>query len=242
MSDESIVWISGATEGIGLGLARNAPYENVRIINCSRRQHPDYETVLFDLTKPDTWDNVSASFERELANFKGKRAIFIQNAFLTGTAGEAGVVDREIYRNGLLANAMAPLVLADSFLRAVKPGYESGLVLMSSSTARSPIIGHSAYCAAKAGIEHWVRVVRRERQRRGTGPWVVAVRPGFVDTPTTRLEATFDPDKYPEAALLKRGLESGEAFDIDTAARNIWGSLPPPEDTSVLLFGQMPSR
>lgn len=242
MSEETIVWISGATEGIGLGLARTVPYENARIINLSRRKHPDYESVQFDLAKPETWDAVGDHFKTELDKFKGRRAIFIQNAFLTGTAGYAGTVDKDLYRRGLFANAMAPLVLADFFLRAVRPEFESGLVLISSNTARWPVLGHSSYCAAKAGIEHWVRVVRRERQKSGIGPWVVAVRPGFVDTQTSRLEATYDPEIYPEAASVKRGLQNGYAFDPETAGRNIWEKLPPPPDDSVLVLGQPPSE
>ena len=40
MSD-TIIWITGATEGIGLALAQNAPWAGARIINLSRRKHPD---------------------------------------------------------------------------------------------------------------------------------------------------------------------------------------------------------
>ena len=36
----TIVWISGATEGLGLGLAGTCPYPGARIINLSRRRHP----------------------------------------------------------------------------------------------------------------------------------------------------------------------------------------------------------
>ncbi len=81
---DTIVWISGATEGIGLGLARNQPYPNARIVNLSRRQHLDYETVRFDLAEPATWDAVVAHFRNELRDFKGTRAIFIHNSTWAG--------------------------------------------------------------------------------------------------------------------------------------------------------------
>jgi NAD(P)-dependent dehydrogenase (short-subunit alcohol dehydrogenase family) len=150
-------------------------------------------------------------------------------------------MDAELYRRDAVGNALAPLILADWFLRAVRPGYESGLVLMSSAAARMPFEGHAVYGAAKAGIEHWVRVVRRERARRGAGPWVVAVRPGFVDSATTRREAELDPDVYPFAPLLAQAFRSGEALTPDAAARDIWAALPPPPDTSVLSFGAVPT-
>ena len=40
MSD-TLIWISGATEGIGLALARTAPFAGARIINLSRRQQAE---------------------------------------------------------------------------------------------------------------------------------------------------------------------------------------------------------
>ena len=238
---KTIVWISGATSGIGGGLARTCPYDAARIINLSRRAHPDLESVTFDLSDPTTWSKVRESFRRELATFTGERAIFIHNAYFGDDIGFAGEVDEDLYYRDVMGNAAAPLVLADWFLRAVRPGYESGLVLMSSAAARIPFEGHSVYGAAKAGVEHWVRVVRRERLRRQTGPWVVAVRPGFVDTPGTRRGAELDPAGYPTATALRDGLANGEALDPDHAARDIWAALPPSPGTSVLFFGAPPS-
>jgi len=237
--DDTIVWISGATEGIGLGLARNVPYPNARIVNLSRRQHPDYETVRFDLAEPRTWDLVTAHFQKELADFRGKRAIFIHNAYMGAVQGFVGEMDPVLYGKAVTANVAAPLILGEAFVRACRPGYESGLVMMTSAAARVPWEGDALYCAAKAAAEHWVRVVRRERKRRGTGPWVVAVRPGFVDTPAVHESIKRDPEQWPLGPFVKRDLEAGKAFDIDTAAHNIWGALPPDPEKSVLLFGEM---
>jgi len=237
---DTIVWISGATDGLGLGLAHTVPYPDARIINLSRRQHPEFETVLFDLTKPDTWDAVGEHFTSVLANFTGTRAIFIHNAFYSGHPGFVGEVDQQTYKDEIIANAMAPQLLGDMFLRAVGPGYESGLVLMSSAGARSPFEGRSSYCAAKAGVEMWVRVVRRELKRRGSDTWVVAVRPGFVDSPATRLDATRPADSYPVGPQIAAQLASREGvMTPHEAGAGIWAMLPPTGDTSVLLQGEM---
>ena len=237
----SLVWISGATTGLGSGLARTCPYLDARIINLSRSPHPGLDNVRFDLTDPATWGAVRDSFTRELSTFRGTRAIFIHNAFARVEPGFAGELDEGDYYREVIGNSAAPLVLADWFIRAVSPGYESGLVLMSSAAARMPFEGRSVYCAAKAAAEQWVRVVRRERARRGTGPWIVAVRPGFVDSPSVRQQADLDPGVYPSAPALRQGLADGEALHPDDAARAIWAALPPPADTSVLLFGAPPS-
>src|SRR4051794_16781184 len=78
---DTIVWISGATSGIGAALARTCPYEGAEVINLSRTPHADLPSVAFDLTAPDTWDGVVADFTERLAGFTGRRALFIHNAF-----------------------------------------------------------------------------------------------------------------------------------------------------------------
>ena len=65
---ESIVWITGATSGIGEALARTCPWPDTEIISISRREHPDHETVLFDLTDMDSWDAVGDHLTEVLAD------------------------------------------------------------------------------------------------------------------------------------------------------------------------------
>jgi len=210
------------------------------VINLSRRPHPELETILFDLTAPETWAAVGESFRRELRDFRGRRAIFIHNAVCRSQAGFVGDIDHETYMRELLANGTAPQILGDMFLRAVGTGYESGLVLISSAAARSPFEGHASYCAAKAGVEMWVRVVRRELRRRGRDTWVVAIRPGFVDSPTTRHEATLSARDYPVGEQMARQFASGEGvMSPDEAGAGIWAMLPPKGDSSILMQGEM---
>lgn len=237
---DSLIWISGATEGIGLGLSRNVPYAEARVINLSRRTHPAIESVHLDLADPSSWDAVAAHFRETLAAFRGKRAIFVQNAHLKGMTGFAGEVPAADYARDLTANMVAPIRLGEAYLRAViDSGYtgEAGLVMMSSASARSPYEGQSVYCAGKAALEMWVRVVRRELLQRGRETiWVTAVRPGFVDTGLTRHVAAMADRDYPVASMLRGQIERGEGvMDIDTAARHIWAALP--ADRSLLLFG-----
>lgn len=240
MNASTLVWISGATDGLGAGLARTVPYTDARVINLSRRVHPDFETTQFDLTRPETYAAVQDSFARELAIFRGERAIFIHNAYYPIVPGFVSESDPAECAKAIQANAAAPLILGDMFLRAVQPHYESGLVLLSSAAARHPFEGQAAYCAAKAGVEMWVRVVRRELKRRGRNTWVVAVRPGFVDTPTTRMNAEQPAHSYPVGPQIERQLETRQGvLTPDQAGRDIWAGLAKARDQSLLLFGEM---
>lgn len=240
---ETIVWISGATQGLGQGLAATVPYPNARIINLSRRDHPDHETVQLDLRKPDTWNAVGESFRRELEGFRGKRAIFIHNAYYQGQFAFVGgeEMDPAIYYDEAIANGVAPQMLGDMFLRAVEPNYEAGLVMITSAGARVPFEGNAAYCAAKAAVEMWVRTVRTELKRRWRSDiWVMAVRPGFVDTPSVHNALTADPATYPLGPQLAKQLESREGIMTPVeAAQGIWSMIPPSEDKSIWLQGEL---
>jgi benzil reductase ((S)-benzoin forming) len=240
MSVDTIIWISGATAGIGLGLARNAPFANARIINLSRTANPDLENVRIDLTEPASWDLARRHFRGELEGFTGKRALFIQNAYYSSAVGLIGKVASNTYEKSVLANVAAPLILGEAFLSACRPGYEAGLVLLSSGAAVTPFEGLATYCAGKVAIEHWVEVVARERESRGgKGPWVVAVRPGGVETAPVRAIAELDPQVYPRSKRIKVNIT--RRLDIDTAARHIWAALPPEEGTAIVSFANPPA-
>jgi benzil reductase ((S)-benzoin forming) len=234
MSDDTIVWISGATEGIGKGLADNVPWPDARVINLSRRQHPELETVTFDLARPETWGAVRAHFEAELSRFKGRRAIFIQNAYQSNVVGLIHKAPSESYEAGVIANVAAPLVLGEAFIKACRPGYEAGLVMMSSGAAVTPLVGLATYCASKTAIEHWAEVAQREREARGEGPWVVAIRPGGVETEPVRRIATLDPELYPRARRIAANIPN--RLSPDEAAKQIWKVLPPKPGVSVISF------
>ena len=238
MESDTIVWITGATDGIGAALARNCPYPDARIINLSRTRHPELETVLFDLTDPGSWDTVREHLKDELSRFKGKRAIFIQNAYFSDAIGLIGKVSSALYEKSVIGNVAAPLVVGEAFLTACPDHIEGGLVMMSSGAAVSPLPGISSYCASKAMIEHWAEVVAREREDRGKGPWVVAVRPGGTDTAPVRAIAKVDPELYPRAARIAANLPN--RLDPDSAAKHIWDVLPPKPGIAVISFAPPP--
>jgi short-subunit dehydrogenase len=246
MGDDAttIVWITGATSGIGEALARTCPWPDTEIISVSRREHPDHETVLFDLTDMDSWARVSEHLTHRLATFRGERAVFIHNAlYYWGGRAYMGEGDPGNHRDEIIANVVSPLVLGDMFLRAAEPavdaGVDVGLVQISSASARIAYPGLAVYGAAKAAMEQWVRSVRAERKDRGKGPWVTAIRPGFVDTPAARREAELPLDTHPGIAGIAEAVRTGNMLTADDAAANIWGALPDDAIANpVLLFGE----
>jgi len=241
---DTVVWITGATSGIGEALARTCPWPDTEIISISRRDHAHLETVRFDLTEMTSWDAVGEHFAKRLASFRGTRAVFIHNALhYWGGRAFVGEGDPAKHRTEIIANVVSPLVLGDLFIRAAAPavdaGVDVGLVQMSSASARIAYPGLSIYGAAKASMEQWVRGVRKEREHRGKGPWVVAIRPGFVDTPAARREAELPFDTHPGVPGIAEAVRTGNMLAAEESARLIWGALPDQaREKAVLLFGE----
>jgi benzil reductase ((S)-benzoin forming) len=229
-----IVWITGASAGIGAALAATAPFDDVEIVNVSRRAVPGMENVTADLSDPAQWDLVKADFRRRLDGFDGELALLIQNA-MHQAWGFAGEVDEAEYVRQALANAAAPLVLGDAFIRAVSPRFESGIVMITSGGASFVTPGASVYCAAKACAEQWLRVVVAERTLRKAGPWLIALRPPQVDTPGARVLASTDPNDFPASPQIKWLVEAGRASDAHLVAASMWAMIVARPESGAIL-------
>jgi len=230
-----VVWIVGATHGIGTGLAELADAEGARVVNLDLARSDRYETLGFDLVDPQAWDEAANHFCTTLAKDRFDRATLLVVGHANIGQGLLSKVALEPYRASLVANAIGPIMLGTMFLRSLPDDVAGGLMLMSSGSAARPVIGQSAYSAAKCAIEGWVRVAREELVRDERNAWVVAVRPGFVDTPGTRALAQEDIALYPRARKLAENVERF-AVSIAVGAERIWRALPPPEGACVLSF------
>ncbi len=119
-----LVWISGASGGIGRALVESVPWPSARIIGISRTASEGCEHLGADLADPAGWDQVDASFRRELAAFdgaqgdEGDRVVFIHAAGTLEPMGFAGEVDTAAYRRNVVLNAASPQVLGHMFLAA----------------------------------------------------------------------------------------------------------------------------
>lgn len=190
-----LVWISGASRGIGRALAESVPWPTARVIGISRtdKELPALaEHLALDLADPRAWDALGESFRRELANFGGDRVVFAHCAGTIEPVGFAGEVDGDAYRDNVVLNSASPQVLGHLFLAAAA-GLTSArrqLVMITSGAAKSVYPGWTSYGAAKAGVDQWVRNAGAEQEIRG-GVEVVAIAPGTVDTDMqARIRAT----------------------------------------------------
>ena len=226
---DAMVWISGASGGIGQALIRTVPWPGTRVIGISRRPAAGAEHLKADLATPSEWGIVGSSFSRELAGFEGERAVFIHAAGTLEPIGFAGEVDTGAYAANVVLNSAAGQVLGHLFLAAAAgPARVAGatrhLVMLTSGAARSVYPGWSSYGAAKAALDQWVRNVGAEQSIRG-GVQVLAVGPGTVDTDMqAQLRATSAED-FPSRQKFVDLKAAGKLADADGVARDLWRLL-----------------
>ena len=223
MSHASLVFLSGASSGIGRALADTVPFSPVRLIDISRRGGAGLEHVAADLSHLEGWRLAAAAFDRELLGFDGERAVFVHCAGTLDPIGFAGEMDAAAYARNVLLNSAAPQVLGDAFLRAVREARTpSHLIFITSGAARSVYEGWSSYGAGKAALDQWVRVAGAEQRRRGGRCRVLAVAPGVVATAMQEQIRRTPPERFPDLAGFVELHETGMLREPSEAAREIW--------------------
>jgi benzil reductase ((S)-benzoin forming) len=232
-----LVWISGASSGIGRALAATVPWQGARLIGVSRRPPAVGEHLEADLGEPGSWELVGRSFERELAGWSGERVVFVHAAGVIEPVGFVGEVATDAYVRNVILNSAAGQVLGHMFLTATRDvDARRQIVMLTSGAARSVYPGWASYGAGKAALDQWVRDAGAEQDLRG-GAQLLAVAPGTVDTGMQQLlretaERDFprrqkfvdlyrdrelvDPERVAGEiwALLDRGLENGAVIDL----------------------------
>jgi benzil reductase ((S)-benzoin forming) len=221
-----LLWITGASSGIGTALAETAPYDDVHIVDISRSGGtPRTEHVPADLADPASWGAIEAHFHARLAQFTGGHVVFVHAAGALTPIGFAGEVNAASYRQTVVLDAAAPQALGDALLRALNASAFDGradLVFISSGAAQRPIEGWSAYCAGKAGQEMWVRTVGAEQERRGLRRRLLAIAPGVVATAMQEQIRATDERDFPDVGRFRQLHEDGDLLDPADSARRIW--------------------
>jgi NAD(P)-dependent dehydrogenase (short-subunit alcohol dehydrogenase family) len=232
MPDRTLIWVTGASQGIGKALIQAVPWQGARVIGVSRSPGPAPVHLTADLAGPAGWDMLEASFHRELAGFSGDRVVFLHAAGAIGPIGFAGETEPRQYRASVLLNAAAPLIAGESFLRAGRHlNCRRQLALLSSGAARRPYPGVAAYGAAKAAVDQWVRAAGDEQSRRGDVQ-ILSINPGRIATAMhEQLRAAGD-DQLPDHPEFIRLHEEGLLSDPSDVARRLWSLLGNPDITS----------
>jgi benzil reductase ((S)-benzoin forming) len=218
----TVVWISGASSGIGAALTRTGP-AGARIIGIARRPSASGESILADLSDPASWDGVCRVIEDVLTAERPDRAMFLHFAGTAIPMGPATTADPGEYRAAVLVNSAAGQVLGTSFLAACERHAIAATVVMCSSPAAThPRSGMTHYAGGKAALEQWTRTLALEQQGAARPARVFSVVPYGVDTPMVRAAMEEPAETLPLGQYFREAAAAGRLTDPVSTAREIW--------------------
>ncbi|SFM75851.1 SDR family NAD(P)-dependent oxidoreductase [Variovorax sp. OV329] len=100
----------------------------------------------------------------------------------------------------------APMLLTSAFLQATRGWTQARrkVLNISSGLGRNAMASQAAYCAAKAGMDHFSRCVALEEAQLAHGAKVVSLAPGVIDTDMQVELRSGDPAKFPDRERFTR--------------------------------------
>lgn len=183
-------YITGTSRGLGKAFAEHLlETPDNKVIGISRQktiEHPNYNHFYIDLTDPQAVSN----FKFELHS-NAKKIFLINNAGALGFIKPIGKLNADTIIKNYTLNLIAPSILTNAFIACYNTtDAEKIIVNISSGAGKNPIDGWAFYCASKAGLDMFSRVVDSEQKIRSTQPQesihkgfkIFSIAPGVVDT------------------------------------------------------------
>jgi dehydrogenase/reductase SDR family protein 7B len=210
-----IVWITGASSGIGEALAKAFAAAGAHIILSGRRTEA-LEQVAADI-KTDTlilpfettdYDVLPAKIE-EACNWKGRVDILVNNA---GISQRSLALDThpDVHHKIINVDLLAPIWLTQLLLPHMIAAGGGHIVGISSVAGRVGVPLRTAYCAAKHGLIGYMDALRAETEKLHN-VHVTNILPGSIRTNVSRNALTKDGDSRGKSdAVIDNGMEPAE--------------------------------
>jgi len=242
MASSHLFIITGASRGLGLALARELLQPGHSLVLIARHARADLHAPpggqlaqwQHDLGEAEAaarhlgeW--LAAQPPRQYAS-----ATLINNAGrLADIAPLSQCADGA--RQASIAAALrvgleAPMLLTARFLAATEPWPARRKVLnISSGLGRRPMAAQAAYCAAKAGLDHFTRCLALEEAAKLHGARVCALAPGVIDTGMQLELRSADAALFPDQGRFQSLHEQHQLASAQGAAAQVLAWLQRPD-------------
>ena len=229
--------LTGASRGLGAALAEALLRPGHRLLCLSRTTSATLtETARQAAAACEQWAIDLAEPVRAAARLQAWLAALNGADFDTATLiNNAGVVPRvgpmDECADAELSAALrvgleAPMLLTAAFVRATQTWPARRRVLnISSGLGRRAMAGSAAYCAAKAGMDHFSRALALDEAQRGNGARIVSLAPGVIDTGMQAQLRGAEPAGFPEHGNFIKLKEGGLLSSARDAAARVLAFL-----------------
>ncbi len=186
--------ITGASKGLGEGLAIELLDENHRLICIARSESQRLKQlaaakncrldfILFDLAVthdiPDMMDSIFEKIDK--AHAEG--IYLVNNAGIIQPVNRVEDYDPDEAEQHIKINLVAPMHISAAFIRHTKDmAIQKRIMNISSGAAFNPYYGWSCYCTGKAGLDMFGRCISEEQKDEAHPVETMGVAPGIIDT------------------------------------------------------------
>ena len=189
MSADTLVVLTGASRGLGQAVAAQYLGQGAFVLGLARhhaselKAGDELEQWPVDLADPlpiaarlGAW---LAEFEARAGHRPPRRVRLIHNAAMLSEPGDIAGSDPADLAQSLRIGLEAPIALTAAFLRATAHWADADrrVLFVSSGLGRRAMAGSAAYCAQKAGLDHFARALALEEEARPHGARVASVAP-----------------------------------------------------------------
>ncbi|HEY0825002.1 MAG TPA: SDR family NAD(P)-dependent oxidoreductase [Ramlibacter sp.] len=237
MTQRHLTILTGASRGMGLAMAQQLLAAGHDLLTISRKPNEELaaqaaragrrcEQWPQDLARADT---AAARLETWL---QGQDSGQLASATLINNAGLIPrIAPLDDIPAGQLAEAMrvdleAPMLLTGAFLRATAGWRVPRRILnISSGLGRRAMAAQAAYCAAKAGMDHFSRCVALEQAALPNGARICSLAPGVIDTDMQVQLRTADAARFPDRGTFEGLKDKGMLTSPQEAAARVLAYL-----------------
>jgi short-subunit dehydrogenase len=219
-----LVFITGASSGIGQALAARYAQAGYRLALVARRGGEMAAWAQAQGLAPERWrvyaadvadaDSILAAADTCMGEL-GVPDVVIANAGISVGMDTAEREDLEVMARTLATNLLGMAATFHPFIGGMRSRASGALVGIASVAGIRGLPGHGAYCASKAGVISYCESLRGEL--RTSGIRVVTIVPGYVDTPLTQknrygMPFLMQPAAFADAAF--RAVDTGASYRV----------------------------
>jgi NAD(P)-dependent dehydrogenase (short-subunit alcohol dehydrogenase family) len=237
---QNLTILTGASRGMGLAMAHELAQPGARLLCISRKRNPELQAQA---------DAAGAALEQWSADLADAAAVAAQlaewlqacdpqrlvSATLINNAGAISPLlavrdsDPSALAQALRVGVEAPLQLCAAFLGATRNWNVPRKVLnISSGLGRRAMASSAAYCAAKAGMDHFSRCIALEEAALPNGAKVCSLAPGVIATDMQLQLRSADPAHFPNLPTFLGLHAGGQLSSPQDAARRVLAYLNSP--------------
>jgi len=224
--------VTGGSKGLGLALCEQLIERGYQVIDFSRSA-PHAYSIPIDLADPEKSRLVVAKAIESIDSDQLEELIVVSNAGTLKPIGPAaGRSHTDLLENMNTNFVSAILMLTEIIAQFQTVACRKVVANISSGAALRGRFGWSLYCAAKAGMENFVRSIALEQQVQPQPFIPVNIDPGVIDTDMQSLIRATPPSDFLDVEYFVKRKEQGKLVPPDRVASAVIRILELPDLSS----------